>query len=211
DRTTSQGRQLTLNAIDNFKVHYPDDRRTPRLLVEGATICDDMPEKKRELLLAAKSLSKEEELNLRITDDLRRLDMLDKPISLTADTIQGGKINLEALRGKIVAIVFWAADSVPCQLWIRNFRSATSKFPNSLVVVAVSLDTDRTKLENTMKTLNISWPTNFDGKGWENPIARRFGINALPTLWLLDRQGRLRTLNARDNYELTLRQLVQEK
>ena len=211
DRATSQGRQLTLNAIDNFKAHYPNDRRAPRLLVEGATICDDNPEKKREMLLAAKSLSKEEDLNLRINDDLHRLDMLDKPLSLTASSIQGGEINLESLRGKTVAIVFWAADSIPCQLWIRNFRSAVSKFPNSLVVITISLDTNRLKLESTMKEIGISsWPTNFDGKGWENPIARRFGINALPTLWLVDRQGKLRTLNARDNYEHSLRQLVQE-
>ena len=29
------------------------------------------------------------------------------------------------------------------------------------------------------------------GHGWENDLARRFGITALPTMWLLNKEGKL--------------------
>ena len=44
--------------------------------------------------------------------------------------------------------------------------------------------------------------------GWKNAIARNFGINALPTLWLIDKKGRLAFLNARDSYEHRVRELM---
>ncbi|MEO6053976.1 MAG: TlpA disulfide reductase family protein [Chthoniobacterales bacterium] len=211
DQSVPQGRELILNSIENFKARYPTDPRTPRLLVEAASIYDDLPDKKRALILEAKELSKDEELNLRITDDMRRLDQLNKPVSIKLETIQGGEINTDALRGKVVAILFWAAESAHCQLWLKNFRGFSSKLsPNSVAIVTISLDTKRSNLKKIMDLYSIQWPTYFDGKGWETPIARQLGINALPTLWLLDKKGNLRTLNARDNYDIWIRTLQRE-
>jgi hypothetical protein len=62
-----------------------------------------------------------------------------------------------------------------------------------------------------MEALQISWPVDYDGKGWQNTIARKFGVNTLPTLWLIDREGRLVSLNARDNYELKINGLLLRK
>jgi hypothetical protein len=31
--------------------------------------------------------------------------------------------------------------------------------------------------------------------GWNSPIAREYGINAVPTAWLIDGQSRLQSLN----------------
>ena len=59
-----------------------------------------------------------------------------------------------------------------------------------------------------MNSLKITWPTAFDGKGWQNSIAREFGVNTIPTLWLIDKKGRLAYLNARDTYELKTRELL---
>ncbi|MEO8205474.1 MAG: TlpA disulfide reductase family protein [Chthoniobacterales bacterium] len=212
DQSTSQGRELILSSIENFKVRYPDDPRTPRLLVEAATICDDYPDQKRTLIMEAKQLSKDEELNLRIVDDLRRLDQLNKPVSFTLDTIQGGTINLRALRGKIVIIIFWAAESPHCQLWLRSFRQFSAKLsPSSVAIVTISLDKSRENLAKIMDQYNVEWPTHYEGKGWETPIARELGINALPTVWILDKKGNLRTLNARDSYQNWIRLLSQER
>ena len=57
----------------------------------------------------------------------------------------------------------------------------------------------------------IDFPVYFDGKGWESPLARSLGINALPTAWVLDRSGNLRTLNAMNSTEAIITQLLQEK
>ena len=66
----------------NFTAKYPGDRRGPRLLVEAATVCDDVPNQKRDLLEEALRLTDEEPLKRRIADDLRRLDLLGKTLEL---------------------------------------------------------------------------------------------------------------------------------
>ena len=74
--------------------------------------------------------------------------------------------------------------------------------------MTVSLDRNQADLTAAMRSLGITWPTAFDGKGWQNSIAREFGINTIPTLWLIDKKGRLAFLNARDTYELKIRELL---
>jgi hypothetical protein len=75
-------RESIVRSAQNFIVKYPGDRRGPRLLVEAATVCDDAPNQKRELLEEALRLTDEEPLKRRITDDLRRLDLLGKALAL---------------------------------------------------------------------------------------------------------------------------------
>jgi hypothetical protein len=62
--------------------------------------------------------------------------------------------------------------------------------------VAVSLDETRGALDRARQDLGAGWTIGWDGMGWGSPLARRWGINALPTVWLLDGQGRLVSLNA---------------
>jgi hypothetical protein len=47
----------------------------------------------------------------------------------------------------------------------------------------------------------MTWPQFFDGKGWENEMAKRFKIQTVPTMWLLDREGKLIDANPRERLE----------
>ena len=106
-----------------------------------------------------------------------------------------------------MALIFWSAESAPCLVWMQYFSRYAAEIP-ALKVVTVSLDRERTDLRSAIQSLNITWPTFFDGKGWDNKIARGFGINTIPTLWLIDKKGCLRALNARDDYELKIKTLL---
>jgi peroxiredoxin len=212
DGKPSEIREAVVTAARNFAARYPDDPRAPRLLVEAATQCDDTPRTMKELLTSAQLLSKEPALNARIADDTRRLGMLGKPVTAKFPTIQGGTVDLAALRGKVVVLLFWAAESPPSLIWMSQFREAIAKIPQEdLRVVMVSLDEDRKDLDKAISHFDIRWPVNFDGKGWENAVARPLGINAIPTVWLLDRKGTLRTLNARESYGPQIRLLQRER
>ena len=205
-----QRRERAVTSARTFAMNFPNDRRSPRLLAEAASLCDNHPEEKRQLVtdaLAMQSTSEDPLLKQRLRDDLKRLDQLGKPVDLIFKSYDCSTVDLSQYHGKVVAIVFWSADSAPCLVWLRDFASYSSSVQN-LKVVGISLDQDRNDLEAAKKALNISWPIAFDGKGWKNTIARDFGINALPTLWLLDKQGNLQALNARDNYQLRIRELL---
>jgi len=208
---TARQRDDIVDAAKNFTANYPGDRRGPRLLVEVATICDEVPTQKRALLNQALQLTSEDALKHRIADDFKRLDALGQPLDLRLETLQGKTLKLSSLRGNVVVLIFWSAASPPCLLWMRDFRLAYENFPKGgLQVVLVSLDEDRKDLDERVEALQANWPVHFDGKGWNSPVARSLGINALPTVWILDKKGVVRTINARSNYETWIRQLQRE-
>ena len=204
-------RDSIVSSARNFTAKYPGDRRGPRLLVEAATLCDEVPNQKRDLLEEALALTSEEALKRRITDDFKRLDLLGQPLNLRLSSGPAGPADLAALRGQVVIVIFWSAESPHSLLWLRDFRTAWEKMSKDhLRVVTISLDTNRQAFDERRSDLPASWPAYFDGKGWEGPLARSLGINALPSVWILDKKGLLRTLNARDSYETWTRQLLRE-
>jgi hypothetical protein len=204
-------REPIVRCAQNFTAKYPGDRRGPRLLVEAATVCDDVPNQKRDLLEEALRLTDEEPLRRRITDDLRRVDLLGKAFELKMSSSAGGQIDLAALRGNVVVLIFWSSDSPHSLLWLRDFRSSWETLPRDrLRVVTVSLDESRVAFNSRFRELRADWPTHFDGLGWGGTIPRSLGINALPTVFVIDKRGVLRSINARASYETWIRQLLSE-
>lgn len=208
----AEQRELVVTAARNFAHRFPSDKRSSRLLVEAATICTPVPETMRALLTQAQALTTEPELLARIADDFRRLDRLGKPLDVQIPLMSGSTMDLQKLRGKVIALVFWSAESPHSVLWLQSFRNQLRKIPTSdVIVIGISLDENREDLEKMMQTMDIQWPTAFDGQGWNGKFVRSMGINAIPTLWLVDKRGVLRSLNARENFETTLRLLQRER
>lgn len=207
-----KGADLIISTAQRFAQKYPDDRRAPRLLVEAATVCDDKPELKKSLLLQALPGSSDDlALKSRISDDLRRIDLLDKPLQIEMPSLKGADINLEKLRGNVVMIIFWASDAPHSLLWLRDFRANLSAMPaNDFKVITINLDTDKAKAQEKLAILGTNWPTGFDGMGWNGQVVRSLGINALPTVWVVDKKGILRTLNAKTDYRSLVQKLARE-
>jgi hypothetical protein len=206
----SDRRRDLVAAARNYSIRYPGDRRAPRLLVEVATISDNDPPLKRQLLDEALQASKEDALNRRIEDDLRRLSLLDKPLALKFPTVQGGVFDIAKQRGQIVVLVFWSAEAAPSLLWMEDFRRALVNLPADRIEVAtVNLDKNPTQVPSLLKEVSLpDWPTACDGKGWASPLVRELGINALPTVFVFDQKGVLRAVNARNSYEPWIRKLI---
>jgi hypothetical protein len=96
---------------------------------------------------------------------------------------------------------------------MQRFRAFIAKLPKGekIQVVTVSLDTEKATLLQRLQEFQIAdWPTNFDGRGWDNAVARPLGINALPTVFILDKSGILRACNARDDYGTWIADLLKE-
>lgn len=208
----AEQRDVVVTAARNFASRFPNDVRSARLLVEAATICTPVPDTMRALLNQAQALTTEPALIARIQDDLQRLKLLGQPLDITFSTTDGRTISLADLRGRVVALVFWSAESPHSVLWMQSFRDQLRKMPTSDVVfIGISLDENRTALDEMMRVLQINWPTHFDGKAWEGDLVRSLGINAVPTLWLVDKRGVLRSLNARENFNTSIRLLQRER
>jgi thiol-disulfide isomerase/thioredoxin len=201
----SAARDALSRRVHAFSATYPDDRRQAGLLAELATLYDNDPAQKSALLAEAAPRASDEALRQRIADDQRRLALLGHPLEQRLDPWDGGpSVNLAALRGKVVVILFWASWSLPALHELAALEQAAPAFKDQPVsFLTVSLDQDRAILAATVKAADLAWPVACDYRGWKGDLVRTLGINALPTVWILDRAGNLTTLNAR-GYETDL-------
>ncbi len=210
-KAPAAARAQLLSAARKFQLDHPGDRRVAALLTEVATLFDGQPRVKTGLLTDANALATDEGLKGRIADDLRRIDLLGTPIALKFTSVQGKEFNVEEYRGRLVLVVFFADFSPPSTEALGRVQKAIVELPKgSVAAVGVNLDPKREALDAAMKAAAINWPVAFDGKSWAGELVRSFGINALPTVWLLDKQGRLRSLNALEGTADQVRQLLRE-
>lgn len=208
----AQQRQHLFDSARSFQASFPDDRRLAALLTEVATRFDHEPKRKRALLVDAHLLTRDDELKARIADDLKRLDLLGETIALRFAPAEGDPADLADYRGKVVVLVFFAAWSQPSVEAIEAIRKAAPKWPADAVqLFGVSLDSKPEPLEALARAQKITWPVVCDGRGWESPIVRGFAINSLPTVWLIDRDGRLRSLNGLDGISIQIRELLLQR
>lgn len=199
DPLTPAEREALLARARAFQTAHPEDRRLAQMLTELATQFDSQPKTKQRLLLDALPLSRDEDLTARIHDDLRRLDLLGQPVALAGPAPDGREINIEGFRGRVLLVCFFAVWSQPSLEAVEAVQKAVATFPKDRVqALGVSLDVKPEKLADFVNARSLEWPLICDGKGWESPAIRALGINALPTVWLVDRDGKLRSLNARE-------------
>ena len=110
--------------------------------------------------------------------------------------LDGTPFALSDQKGKIVLIDFWDVRCVPCRRAIPHLKELHEKFAGrGLVIIGLSLDTDRKLLDNFLKKTALPWKTACSFKGWDDEMAKLFRVNATPSTWLIDRQGILRAID----------------
>jgi len=107
-------------------------------------------------------------------------------------TPEGDTLHLSDLKGKVVLLDFWASWCGPCRVANRGMAKIYSKFRDKgFEIFSVSIDNEKKDWIKAIKKDNITWKqVNMPGS-WESPIARRWGIEAIPTSYLIDRDGHL--------------------
>ena len=208
----SNARASLLETVRQFNASYPGDRRIGNLFTEVATLYDSLPDQKKALLEEALKRTKDEAAKQRIGDDLKRITFLGHPVDIRLQPVDGSApVDLAQHHGRVQVILFWASYSLPALQELAALQKVAARFVGEPVDFwTASLDEDRAALEGTIKVADLKWPTHFDGRGWQGELVRSLGINALPTVWVLDRQGRLLTLNARGDEADTIRRAIVE-
>jgi len=88
---------------------------------------------------------------------------------------------------KVVLVEFWATWCGPCVAELPNIIKAYNKHhSNGFEVIGISLDQDEQKLKSFLKAKEIPWVQYFDGKGWQNKLAAKYGIDSVlrPSSWI---------------------------
>ena len=117
-------------------------------------------------------------------------------MAIRGPLLRGGFVNVGAYRGKVVLVDFWATWCGPCRNEMPTIRRLNHKYrKDGLVVVGVSLDTDRDELKDFVLSNDLNWPQVFvtprGGSGWENPIAQTYDVESIPKTFLVNRRGKV--------------------
>ncbi len=112
---------------------------------------------------------------------------LAPPFAVT--TMDGQRISLDDLTGKVVLIDFWATWCGPCRAAMPHMREIAKKFEGQpLIVLSVSVDTDEGKWKEFVAKNEMTWPQYFD-RGFTGPVAKLFGVQAIPHTFTIDSDG----------------------
>jgi len=109
------------------------------------------------------------------------------PFAVTAT--DGRRISLDDLKGRVVLLDFWATWCGPCREALPHLRDIARKFQGQpLVILSISLDTDPEKWRDFVAKNGMTWAQYYDG-GFDGPIAKLFGVDAIPHTFTIDADG----------------------
>ena len=129
---------------------------------------------------------------------VRRLSLLGNYIEVTGVGLSGAPFDWAQYHGRCVLVHFWAASSAACRAEIAHIRSLYALYHGrGLDVVGINLDANRQELDGFLKTDGVPWANLYEeGKGTKHPMALRYGVTAVPTTFLVGKDGKVVLLQA---------------
>ncbi|MCG9134191.1 redoxin domain-containing protein [Candidatus Poribacteria bacterium] len=116
----------------------------------------------------------------------------------SAVAFDGTPISFSNYRGKMVLLNFCAKWCGFCAPEMPHIKETYEQYhKDGFDVIGVSLDENEAELREFIEAHDIPWLQIFDGKGWESELARYFGINSIPSQWLIDRDGKILSVETR--------------
>ncbi|MBS0208683.1 MAG: redoxin family protein [Planctomycetes bacterium] len=125
------------------------------------------------------------------TGAIARLDSVGKVIQLAGKNLTGQAVNLGQFRDKVIVLHYWASNSPTCLGDLETLKQLQAKYGKNVAIVGISLDDNRKALEDFLKKNKLAWVQIYDDGGLDAPLANALGILTLPSIMVIDKQGRV--------------------
>lgn len=131
----------------------------------------------------------------------RYLALPGSTMEVKGKTVDGKEFDVKSWEGKVVLVDFWATWCGPCIAELPTLRDCYEKYHDrGFEVVGISLDSDRARLDAFLAREELPWTTLFSADeaatGWKHPLAAKYGVMSIPRGVLIDRKGKVVSLDA---------------
>jgi thiol-disulfide isomerase/thioredoxin len=117
-------------------------------------------------------------------------------------------LDLEAYRGQIVWVDFWASWCTPCRRSFPWLNEIMTKYADrGLVIVGVNVDTERELADRFLREVPARFPIIYDPGG---ALAMEYEVLGMPSSFLIGRDGEVISSHVgfrreeRENYEASI-------
>lgn len=129
---------------------------------------------------------------VRAAGAIRRLDLKGKLLNFSGPGLNGGTVDLAKYRGQVVLVLFWATWCQPCTEDLPQLRALYQQYHDQgFEIVGVNIDATREPIKPYLTQHRVTWPQIYAPGGLEGEPATAFGIISLPTMFLVDQDGKV--------------------
>jgi peroxiredoxin len=161
-------------------------------------------EYENEMIDYASKIKERFRANQTVTDFVSRMESLknvqvgQQAPDFTIPALDGGQIKLADFKGKYVLLDFWASWCMPCRQENPNVVKAYNTYKNkNFTILGISLDKDAIAWKKAIADDGLTWSHAGELKDFEGEVVRQYQINAIPSSFLLDPNGKIIAKNLR--------------
>jgi thiol-disulfide isomerase/thioredoxin len=120
---------------------------------------------------------------------LRELDpnaQVKDPLHFTLSGLEGDKLALSSLLGKVIVLDFWATWCVPCRAQHGLYEQAKARFKDAddLVFLSIDADEDRSQVKPFLESHQWSQKVYF-----EDGLQKLLQVSSIPTTIIFGKKG----------------------
>lgn len=186
-----------------FAKKFPNESSRAAIhLVAAGRICDKvgLVDESKNCLMVVEERFPNSPFSEQVKNSLRRLRLPGQELlEFGGSTIDGKYISIDQFRGRPVIIAFWASNSIIFKEDMRLINDIVKSLGSKAAIIGVNLDRDELAAEKFIGMHDNTWPHIFysapNKRGMENLIAKYYGVSKVPSYWLVDADGIVRSVS----------------